>query len=313
MRKDPAHIIPGVLLALAACCMFASPVLAQATEEEILRQIKTDVFEERWEAVLAGCEKLLASFPKSPSRARTMYYRAKALDNLRGREADAVSAYGEFIEKFPDETLLREDAMTGQMALAKSLWLRGHKEHIRVLMDYLDEKGYPGIYAAIQASHVDHRPARARALAILMDCAENYPDPEVRNECTLGILRIDPGMLPQPLRTPPPVRPTDLPSGVSDPNRPPPPPPPPGTEPKLIRLQVRDKITKKITVAVNLPIAFAEALLASLSEFDQGEVVKELKNRGLDVNNLWKSLKTLGPQTLVEIETEEANIRIWLE
>jgi hypothetical protein len=300
-------------MVLAILCLGLTAPIAQTTEEEILRQIKTDVFEERWEAVLAGCERLLEAYPQSASRARTMYYRAKALQNLPGRQEEAVAAYGEFIKKFPDETLLREDAMIGQMGLAKSLWLRGQKDHVRVLMDYLDSKGYPQIYAAIQISHLDNRPARARALPILQKCASSDDvDPEVRNECTLGILRIDPGALPVPPRPPGPEPPPGQrlapPSGVT-----PSPPPPPGAEPKLIRLEVRDKDTGKVTVAVNLPIAFAEALLASLSAFEQGEVVNELKNRGIDVNNLWKSLKTLGPQTLVQIETEEANIRIWLE
>ena len=141
---------------------------------------------------------------------------------------------------------------------------------------------------------------------MLEDCAENASDAEVRNECTLAILRIDPGKVPVPPSPPPtaPAAPGQAPA-------------PPGAaaeaEPKLIRLEVRSKETGKITVAVNLPIAFAEALLASLSEFDQGQVMQELKRRHIDVNNLWKSLRTLGSQTLVQIETEEANIRIWLE
>lgn len=304
MSRAALAAIAGLMLLAPVQHFGAAPAPAgQATEEEVLRQIKTDVFEEAWEAVLEGCEKLIETYPGSPALARTMYYRAKALQNIPGREEEAVEAYGEFIEEFPEETLLREDAMINQMNLAKRLWLRGSKGTIRNLMDYLQERGYPRIYAAIQISHLDNRPARARALPVLKECAENESDAEVRNECTLAILRIDPGELPVPAPPPPPTTPSS--------------PAPPGTaaqaEPKLIRLEVRDKATGKVTVAVNLPIAFAEALLASLSEFDQGQVMDELKRRHIDVNNLWKSLRTLGRQTLVQIETEEANIRIWLE
>ncbi len=291
-------------LLLAAVTAVAAMVAAEtslraadaAPEDDLLRQIKSDVFDGRWEAVLAGCDKLIAEYPHSEALARTYYYRAKGLHHMEGREDQALAAYGEFIERFPAETLLREDANISRMSLAKSLWLKGKKDSVSILMKGLEEKGYPGIYAALQISHLDNRPARARALPLLKDCARGEKDAELRNECTLGILRIDPSELPAEER--PPAREGG--AGAA-------------AEPKLIRLEVREKVTGKVTVAVNLPIAFAEALLASLSEFEQGHVLDELKRRNIDVNNIWKSLKTLGRQTLVQIETEEASIRIWLE
>ena len=286
------------LLGLAA--LLCQPALTAAqTEEELIRQIKSDVFEERWDAVLTGCDELIAAFPRSSLLARTMYYKGKALQHMKGREKEALDAYGALIDRFPDESLLAEDAKISRMGLAKILWLNGSKEHVKILMDGLAEEGSLKVYAAIQISHVDNRPAAARALPILQDCSKNEADAEVRNECTLAILRIDPGALPQLPGPPPPA--------------PPPPSAPPGGEPKLIRLEVREKGSDKVTVAVNLPIAFAEALLASLSEFDQGMVMEELKHRQIDINNLWKSLRTLGRQTLVQVETEDNFIKIWLE
>jgi hypothetical protein len=297
-------LVVAALVLVAASAVQAQP--DSLNEEALLRQIKTDIFEDRWEAVLEGCDQLIQRYHDSASLARTMYYRARALHHLDGRESEALVAYGEFIDGFPDETLLREDALISRMSLAKKLWLRGHKETIRLLMEGLSEEGYPRLYAAIQISHLDNMPARARALPVLKECSQNAEDAEVRNECTLGILRIDPSAMPTPSAPPVPAVPPA-------PGAPPAPPADPEGEPKLIRLQVREKVTGKITVAVNLPIAFAEALLASLSEFDQGRVVDEMKIQGIDINNLWKSLRTLGRQTLVEIETEEAFIKVWLE
>lgn len=288
----------ALVIVLAALCQPA--LTAPATEEELLRQIKTDVFEEKWDAVLAGCDDLITNYPKSGSLARTMYYKAKALQHMKGREEEALTAYGSFIEKFPDESLLQEDAKISRMGLAKSLWLKGRKDYITILMDGLSENAYLKVYAAIQISHLSNRPASARALPVLQSCSKSEADAEVRNECTLAILRIDPNAVPQI----PPAPPAPA---------PPPPAAPPGGEPKLIRLEVRDKGTDKITVAVNLPIAFAEALLSSLNEFDQGMVMDELKKRQIDINNIWKSLRTLGRQTLVQIETEDNYIKIWLE
>lgn len=309
MRDRRLRIVGAAALAACLGLLVHSGWAQQpaGTEQEILRQIKEDVFEERWENVLEGCNELIKKYPKSSSLARTMYYRARALQNVPGHESEALVAYGEFIDKFPGEKVLREDALISRMSLAKSMYLNGKKEAIRVLLDGLDEKGYPKIYAAIQLSYLEHIPGRTRALPILKECAEKEDDGEVRNECTLAILRIG-GTPPFPpnaseaapgTTSTPPSKST---AGTST-----------AGEPKLIRLQVRDKATGKITVAVNLPIAFAEALLTSLKDVDQGQVIQELKNRGIDINNLWKSLRTLGKQTLVEIETEDAYIKVWLE
>lgn len=296
MMSRPVGLLALFLMAAA----FAVPLRAEApagpgTEEEIIRQIKNDVFEEKWEAVLADCDRLIADHPNSPWMARTLSYRAKALSSLPGREQEAMDAWGLLIDRFPGETFLREDALISRLSLAKKLWLKGKKDSINVLMKALEETGYPRTYAAIQISQLDNRPARARALPVLKECSVQERDEEVRNECTLGILRIDPTALPAP------------PSAQSGPEA------AAGGEPKLIRLEVREKATGKVTVAVNLPIAFAEALISSLSEIDQGMVLEELKKRSIDLDNIWKSLRTLGRQTLVQIETEDLNIRIWLD
>ncbi len=310
MSDRPIRSATAALLVVAICLILSSGVASaqSGSEQEILRRIKEDVFEERWDSVLAGADQLIATYPESTGLARTMYYRARALMKLPGKEAEAMDAWTKFIDRFPSETLLREDALISRMGLAKSMYLNGKKETIRTLVVGLREKGYARIYAAIQISYLDYVPGRKDALPILQECASKESDAEVRNECTLGILRIDPKRLDS---VQPPLPPS--PPGQLAPLSPPAPPQPPGAEPKLIRLQVREKGTDKITVAVNLPVAFAEALLGSLSEMDQGAVMEELKTRHIDINNLWKSLRTLGKQTLVEIETEEAYIKVWLE
>jgi hypothetical protein len=300
MCRSQRWLLPLLLLPFLAAGAIQPRAASDAvSEDEVLRQIKSDVFDEKWDSVLADCDRLIAGYPDSSALARTMYYRAKALQHMSGKEDEALAAYGAFIEKFPNDSTLREDANISRMNLAKSLWLNGKKDTINILTKGLEEKGYPKIYAAVQISHLDNKPARARALPVLLDCSQSQKDAEVRNECTLAILRIDPSALPQAPAsslTPPPS--TGKPAAA---------------EPKLIRLEVRNKKDGKVTVSVNLPIAFAEALLGSLSEFDRGQVAEELKKRQIDINNIWRSLKTLGPQTLVQIETDEGNIRIWLE
>jgi hypothetical protein len=299
MSRPTAGVLLACAIGIAAALAHWSPAASVTmSEEDLVRQIKSDAFDEKWDAVMTDCETMIAAFPSSQSLPWATFYRAKALQHIPGREQDALDAYTAFVGKFPAETTLREDATLSRLGLARDLWLKGKRDTIAILMKGLEEKGYPGIYAAIQISQLDHKPAKSRALPVLKDCSANEKDQEVRNECTIAILRIDPSQVPD--TKPAPVKPV-----------------PPGStatsEPRLIRLEVRAKGSDKITVAVNLPIAFAEALLSSLSEFDQGQVAAELKKKHIDLDNIWKSLKGLGRQTLVQIETEEQNIRIWLE
>jgi hypothetical protein len=292
MSRATRFLLIGLSLALCVGrAPWAFPPPESSTEDEILKQIKNDVFDEKWESVLADCERHIATYPKSDALARSYYYRARALQHLPGKEEAAVAAYGEIIDKFPSDAVLREEAQISRINLAKSLWVQGKKDSITILTKALDGKGYPRIYAAIQISHLDNKPSQARALPILQECSRGESNAEVRNECTLGILRIDPSAVPAPKPTP----------QAS------------ASEPKLIRLDVRDKKTGSVKVAVNLPIAFAEALMGSLSAIDQGLVKQQLDKQHIDLDNLMKSLRSMGPQTLVEIETEDAKIRVWLE
>ena len=63
-----------------------------ATEDELLVKIKNDVFEQRWDGVLAQCDEFIRSFSSSPSLPRAYYYRAQGLEHIKGREADAIGA-----------------------------------------------------------------------------------------------------------------------------------------------------------------------------------------------------------------------------
>src|SRR5262249_35635026 len=156
-------------------------------EAETLRQIKSDVFDQKWDAVLADCSRFISQYPRSADVSRAYYYRAQALEHSKGREEEAIAAYTDYLTRFPNETgALREDALLSRVTLAAGLYLKGNKKYVGVILQGMDEKGYPGIFAAIQASKIDHAPARAKALPILIRGAGSEPDAELKNECLLG-------------------------------------------------------------------------------------------------------------------------------
>ncbi len=253
------------------------------------------MFDQQWDAVVAGCDRFLSSYPDSTSLPRAMYYRAQALEQMKGREEEAIAAYSEFVRRFPRERgTLREDAMLSRITLATSLWMKGQKGYVTLVMEGMKEPGYAGLFAAIQASKIGHRPARSRARPILQECARSQSDAELKSECKLALLRMDPNDVLDP----------DSAVGGGD----------PASEVKLIRLEIRDKGNDKVTVRVNMPIAFAELLLDSLSQIYREEISMHLHEQGVvNLEEFWKAIKEGGKQTIVEIDGEDESIRIWVE
>ncbi len=324
--RDVRGMAPALALLLAALgtpaarAAPASPAASAAAEADLLRQIKVDVLDERWEAVLGGCDQFLGRFAKSPDAGRAVYYRARALERFPGREEEALAAYGDFLTRYPSEAgTLREAALLSRVTLATSLYQKGNSGYVAILLKAMEESGYPRLYAAIQAGKIDHGQTRARALPMLKECARSESDLEVRNECVVALLRIDPKALSgvEPVEGRAIVAPPGRDRRPPTPPRGPPPPPPPGLaagEAKLIRVEVFDKATSKIVVQVNLPLAFAELLLDSLGQEYRGEITKHLGvTSAQSLEKFWEAIMMGGKQTLVEVDAEDQRIRVWVE
>lgn len=311
MRKSRLTSLTVMAVIVSLTAFFLA---AGADEGELLRQIKSEVFDQQWTAVLASCDQFIAQFPRSATLPRAYYYKAQALEHIKGREVDAIAAYTDFMTRFPGETgALKEDAILSRLSMASSLWIAGNRTQVGVIIKGMDESGYPRTYSAIQASKIDHAPARAKALPILKECAERETDVEVKNECVLALLRIDPKSTTE-LRQPAPPRPGGRPPSV--PGAPAPPNPPgagPAGEAKLIRVEVYDKIKKQVSVRVNMPVAFAQLLLDSLNDELRNEISHGLQAKGLQLDRFWEAFKKGGKQTIVEIDDAEQHIKVWIE
>ncbi len=303
------------VVAAAALCAITVPARS-ATEDELLVKIKNDVFEQRWDGVLAQCDEFIRSFSSSPSLPRAYYYRAQGLEHIKGREADAITAYGDFLKKFPKGPgTLTETATLTRITLATSLYLKGDKRHVGLVMEAMDHPGYPGNYAAIQSSKIDHPAAWQKAIPILKDCVNEQPDEEVRNECVVGLLRIKPDSIPTRPPAPPPA-----PREGSAPRRAGPRQTASPGDAKLIRVEVFNKASGKVSVRVNMPLAFAKLALESLQEnygpMLEDELKKQHPSFGLKFGSLelfLEAIKKGGKQTLVEIDNDEESIKVWIE
>jgi hypothetical protein len=74
------------------------------------------------------------------------------------------------------------------------------------------------------------------------------------------------------------------------------------------RLEVTEKTGKKDKVKIKLPISLVE----TLADCTEGEINLD-KNCKVNLKKILSDLKKNGPMTILEIESEEADVRIWFE
>jgi hypothetical protein len=301
----PARAVAIVLaLAFASFVRAASNPPAPAAvpaEADLVRQIKVDVFDENWNAVLKGCESLLARYPASPSTPQAAFYRARALSRMPGREGDAVAAFREFVTRHADDKLLSEQAWTSLFALACD----ARRVKGSACSDTLDEglsnpSAYVSTLAAIRASDTRDEALRGRALVVLKKALATQSEQDIRNEILIAILKIDPKQVPSPA---PRVTPAEGGPAVAA----------AGHAPTLIRMTIFNKEEGRYDLKINLPVAFAQMLLNSLGEDTKSEMRQEAGRRGINLDDVFEAIQKAGPGRFLEVDTEESRIEVWIE
>src|SRR5438093_13730562 len=103
VRRAPRPSMPACVL-IATLLLAAAPrPAAAATEDELFRQVKVDVFDQSWPAVLGGCDEILKRRPGGPVAAQAEFYRARALTRMPGREAQGLEAFRKFVTGHPQD------------------------------------------------------------------------------------------------------------------------------------------------------------------------------------------------------------------
>jgi hypothetical protein len=290
----------GTLAATAASAAMSAPAPASA-EADLVRQIKVDVFDESWNAVLKGCEDLLARYPASPSATQAAFYRARALSRIPGREGDATAAFRDFVTRHASDKLLSEQAWTSLFSLGcDARRLKGS-----ACSEILDEglsnpSAYVSTLAAIRAADTKDDALRGRALLVLKKALATQSEQDIRNEILIAILKIDPREVPAPA---PRVQPAPgTPAAAAS-----------GHAPSLIRMSIYNKEEGRYDLRINLPVAFAQMLLNSLGEDAKSEIRREAGRRGINLDDVFDAIQKAGTGRFLEVETEDSRIEVWIE
>lgn len=81
-------------------------------------------------------------------------------------------------------------------------------------------------------------------------------------------------------------------------------------EASFIRIEVTDKKTKKAKVKIKVPLSLVELV----SDCVPDNI--DIKGKGkcnIDMKKILKELKKHGPMTLIEVDEEDAMVKIWIE
>jgi hypothetical protein len=299
-RRSAAALVIALGLLLALGLALAG---AAATEDELFRQVKVDIFDRNWPAVLRGCEEILKKHPAGPSAAQAAFYRARALTRLPGREAEGLAAFRQFVGGFPEQKVMVEEAWAAIFSTACDPRAASKAACSAALREGLvNPSPYISTLAAIRAGDTGDEALRPRALATLKKAYAAQAEPEIRNEILIAILKIDPKQVPQTEPPRPPSRPAPAPDKPSA-----------AKSPSLIRMTVYNKLEKRFNLKVNLPVAFARMLIEAVDEEDRQEMQREAKEKGIDLDDIFQAIEKAGAGKLLEADSEESHIEIWIE
>jgi hypothetical protein len=138
--------------------------------------------------------------------------------------------------------------------------------------------------AALQLSRLPEEAVRRRAVPVLQRELRETADPEVRNQASLALLRIDPRLLEGGAEREPQGR--------------------RGSSVRSLRLVIAGD-GEELRLA--LPISLARLLLSSLPDSAR----EDLRRGGIEADNLVEELSKAGE--ILEIKTSDGLIRIWIE
>ena len=279
MRKVIINI--GILL-LASLLLQA---YAQAQpDEKLFQEAKILIFDKEWKDAQEKLEELLEKYPDSAWYSQAVFYRAKCLEERKGKELEALKAYRDYIKRKNRSKSLTEDSELSIIGLAYELYKEGKRSYLSEIEKRLSSSNRVVRYfAAIRLSQVEEKKVASRAVPVLMEIIEKEKDDELRDRAKIALLRVDPGVL------------KDL------------------EEERSVRgarlLKIRVWKDGELTLKINIPWALADLALRSIEEEEKAALKKE----GYDLDTITKTLIEAGEIIYIEDKEEGTIIKIWIE
>lgn len=261
------------------------PGYAQAqSDEELFQEAKIMIFDKEWENAQEKLEDLLEEYPDSPLYSLALFYLGRTLENQKGEEKEAISVFKKYILRSDSSELLVQEAETSIIKISFDLYERGRKSYLKEIKTRLYRPDrIVRYYAALRLSRLDDKREAREAIPVLREILEEEEDQELVDNAKIALLRIDPEYFQEY-------------EEKRDERR-----------LMLMKFRVVNKRTRATTFSLSIPWALADLALANIPE----DAKAELRNEGYDLDRILKEVIEGG--RIIEIETEETIIKIWIE
>jgi hypothetical protein len=279
MRK----IIINIGILLLASLLLQTYAQAQP-DEKLFQEAKILIFDKEWKDAQEKLEELLKKYPDSAWYSQAVFYRAKCLEERKGKELEALKTYRDYIKRKNRSKSLTEDSELSIIGLAYELYKDGKRSYLAEIEKRLSSSNRVVRYfAAIKLSQVKEKKVASRAVPVLKEIIKKEKDDELRDRAKIALLRVDPGVL------------KDL------------------EEERSVRgarlLKIRVWKDGELTLKINIPWALADLALGSIKEEEKASLKKE----GYDLDTIMKTLAEAGEIIHIENKKEGTIIKIWIE
>jgi hypothetical protein len=280
-RWKKMTIYTGIFLIAS---VFFQGFASMQSDQELFQEAKIMIFDKEWDNAQEKLEELLEEFPDSPLYSRALFYLGRTLENQRGEEKDAISVFKRYILRGDSNEVLVQEAETSIIKLSFDLYEKGRKSYLKEIKTRLYRPNrIVRYYAAIRLSYLDDKREASEAIPVLKEILEEEEDQEIKDKAKIALIRIDPDYF------------QDY-EEKRDERR-----------LMLMKFRVINKRTRAESFSISIPWALADLALANIPE----DAKTELRKEGYDLDRILKEVIEGG--RIIEIETKETIIKIWIE
>jgi tetratricopeptide (TPR) repeat protein len=275
----------ALLAVIAAPALRAGAEDLQARDEKAFQDIKLLIFDEKWADAEARLFDFLGRYPQSAYAPQALYYKGKCLEEMGGRDKDALQAYKAYLQIKDRNKNLAEDAEISIVDLALKFYDAGERAYLRDMEDRLDSRNkVVKYYAAVQMSKSKDRRLAERTIPILLTIARGESNADLRDRAKIALLRLSPESLSQVEG-----RPVFRRHGT-------------------LHFEVVDEGLGKVLFSIAIPKALADLALSAVPE----EEMQAVRLKGYDIPKILRELETSG-RSVLEIRSEGKSIKIWID
>lgn len=281
MRK-----ITGIYLIVLLLASFPLHIRADdQPDKELFEEAKILLFDKDWRDALKKLEEILEDYPESRWYSLALFYKAKCLEELGGREKEALDVYKGYIQLKDRSTGLAEEAERSIIDLAFKLHEKGRRSYIQELVERLSSANRAiKYYAAFKLSYVKDKKIAAKGIPVLQEILDKEGDDELRDRAKIAILRIDPEALER----------------VEEERY--------EKRAVILKFRVYEKGKKTPKFSLNIPWALADLVFGAIPE----EQKTLIKAKGYDVDRIRDELTKFRGNVLV-IDGEDITIKMWID